>query len=179
MNSKKKSRLILILVLTTFLLPVILAKVFLSYDFYEGGKTNKGELFQTGISYQSLGQENPHPNQWQIIYTLPSSCDKSCQYQLYLLTQTHTALGREQERVIPMVALTSNADVQALQKTDLSQVNVNLDMGNNIRDFLVIVDPMGQLVMRYKLFNEQEQQIIQGKDLLADLRKMLKLSRIG
>jgi hypothetical protein len=43
----------------------------------------------------------------------------------------------------------------------------------------VIVDPLGQLVMRYPKVKSETELVSQSKGLLADLRKLLKLSRVG
>jgi hypothetical protein len=44
---------------------------------------------------------------------------------------------------------------------------------------LVIVDPLGNLVMQYDNVIGHDANIAQGKAMIADLRKMLKLSRVG
>lgn len=179
MDSNKKSKLILVLVLATFILPVVVAKLVLNFELYHGGITNKGELIQHQLSYQSLEQTNPFPKQWQIIYLVPEVCDKACQYRLYLLRQTHTALGKERDRVMPLLATTAKSDKRVLSDLSLASFNINEKMQMAIDHHIVIIDPLGKLVMRYQDLTEQQQQILQGKDLLTDLRKMLKLSRIG
>jgi len=62
MNSQKKNgKKTLLLLLLAFAIPVIAAKVILSFELYNGGATNKGELLNVGINYQSLYMVNPQP----------------------------------------------------------------------------------------------------------------------
>ena len=46
------------------------------------------------------------------------------------------------------------------------------------QDF-VLIDPLGQWVMRYPTVTSQDELSDELKGLLADLRKLLKLSRVG
>ena len=179
MDSSKKSKVILVLVLVTFILPVVIAKLVLNFEWYQGGKTNKGELISANQSYQSFEQENPYPKQWQMLYLVPNVCNQACQYKLYLLKQTHTALGKERDRVIPLIAVSSTSDTSVLTDISLPYFQINAQMANSLSDHVVIIDPLGHLVMRYQNLGHQQAQASQGKDLLTDLRKLLKLSRIG
>ena len=71
MNSpKKKNTKVLLMLAAVFLIPVIAAKIVLSMNWYEGAVTNKGELLPESLSYQSLSMENPHPDKWQLVYSL-------------------------------------------------------------------------------------------------------------
>ncbi len=178
MNSLFKSRLSLILVLVAFILPVILAKLVLDNHWYQGGVTNKGVLINKPVNYSTLGMENPHKGLWQVIYMPPVNCNTQCQDRLYVIKQSHTALGKYRDRVTPVVMQSQAAMPETAQgmpaMAPSSAMESQLAGGE-----IVIVDPMGNLVMRYATVSGKDAQIAQGKDLLADLRKMLKLSRIG
>ena len=178
MNSLFKSRLNLILVLVAFILPVILAKLVLDNHWYQGGVTNKGVLINKPISFASLGMENPHKGLWQVIYMPPAECNAQCQERLYILKQSHTALGKYRDRVTPVIIKPASTTLTLAQ--DMPVLPPSSAMKAQLADGeIIIVDPMGNLVMRYASVSGKEEQIAQGKDLLADLRKMLKLSRIG
>lgn len=180
MNSPKKSKLILLLLLATFALPVIIAKLILEFKWYQGGSTNHGQLItQENISYQSLAVINPFPKHWQIIYLVPNICNKSCKNQLYLLQQTYTALGKERDRVIAAIAVTNKNNLQKINTFKLPQFIVKPNMISALGNHLIIVDPLGKMVMRYDDISDEQLQQSQSKALLMDLKKMLKLSRIG
>ncbi|MEI6860390.1 MAG: hypothetical protein V5788_11630 [Shewanella sp.] len=181
MNSPKKSGAKpLIFLFFVFILPVAAAKIVLSLDLYQGGATNKGELLPIGTSYLSLKMDNPRPKEWQLLYLLPSQCDQQCLDHLYILQQSHIALGRYQNRVHTLILLSQDSDTQALAAYDFETTRANDAMIKMLdRQQIIVVDPLGSLVMRYPAVNGIDKQIMQGKSLIADLRKMLKLSRVG
>ena len=181
MNSPKKSGAKpLILLFLVFVLPVAAAKIVLSLDLYQGGATNKGELLPIGTSYQSLKMDNPKPREWQLLYLLPNKCDQQCQDHLYILQQSHIALGRDQDRVHTLILLSQDSDLHALTAYKFETAKANDAMIKMLdRQQMIVVDPLGSLVMRYPAVNGIDKQIMQGKPLIADLRKMLKLSRVG
>ncbi len=181
MNSQKKSGARpLILLFVVFILPVAAAKLVLSMDLYQGGATNKGELLTSNTSYTSLEMDNPKPKEWQLLYLLPAQCTQQCQDHLYILQQSHIALGREKDRVNTLILLSEKSDVAALEEYQFETANANGAMANMLMNQqMIIVDPLGNLVMRYPAVSGLDAQILQGKSLISDLRKMLKLSRVG
>ena len=180
MNSPKKNgKKTLILLLLAFVLPVMAAKIVLSFDLYQGGATNKGQLLES-VSYQSLDMANPQPQEWQLLYQLPSHCDAICEDRLYILQQSHVALGRNQDRVHTIIMVNQHSDTAALTGFDFVTATPSKQLSKLLnQQELVIVDPLGSLVMSYPIAEDHQAQIMQGKALVADLRKLLKLSRIG
>jgi hypothetical protein len=181
MNSRKsKGAKPLIILLLVFVLPVVVAKLVLSMNLYHGGATNKGQLLTPDTSYRSLAMENPQPKSWQMIYLLPTQCDSRCLDRLYILRQSHIALGRDQDRVKPIVLLQATSDLNALASFEFDTADISQPLAEMMAEQeLIIVDPLGSLVMRYRQVEDKEQQILLGKAMVADLRKMLKLSRVG
>ncbi len=180
-NSLTRSRFKLVALILVFALPAILAKVVLSQHWYNSGVTNKGDLITPTQHLQSFGLDNPYQNsQWQLGYVLPEQCDVLCQSQLHYLQQSHIALGKYQQRVMPVVLVDQQSDRSALKDMDFAILEVNDAFTQVVQDHeYVIVDPLGQLVMRYPQVQSQDQLVQQSKGLLADLRKLLKLSRVG
>ena len=163
-----------------FIAPVVLAKLFLSMHWYHGGATNHGQLLPETLSYSSLHMKNPLPHKWQILYLLPNHCDASCQQQLFILNQTIVALGKENQRVVPVVLHANGSDVKSLNGYDFDYVAANNELAKQLdHQQMVVVDPFGKLVMRYAMKPDKHQRIMQGRAMLNDLQKMLKLSRIG
>ncbi|ABZ74829.1 conserved hypothetical protein [Shewanella halifaxensis HAW-EB4] len=181
MNSPQKNgKKTLLLLLLAFALPVIAAKLVLSFNLYQGGVTNKGQLLDTDISYQSLAMVNPQPHEWQLLYQLPNHCDAVCKDRLYILQQSHVALGRNQDRVHTIIMINEHSDTAALDSSDFVTAIPSKALSQLLaQQELVIVDPLGSLVMSYPIAADHQSQIMQGKALVADLRKLLKLSRIG
>lgn len=179
--SVTRSRVIFLALIFVFALPALMAKLILSQHWYNAGVTNKGALIDPNTSFASLGVDNPYFGQsWQLGYVMPEKCDAMCLQQLHLLKQSHVALGKYQQRVAPVVLVSPNSDPQALENISLPMVPINIAFGQVVDSFeYVIVDPRGQLVMRYPKAESTDNLVDQSKGLLADLRKLLKLSRVG
>ena len=180
-RSITRSRLTFVALIFVFALPALLAKLVLSQNWYNSGVTNKGVLIDPNTSFSSLGVDNPYfGEQWQLGYVIPQKCEAMCQQQLYLLKQSHTALGKYQQRVAPVVLVSRLSDPQVLDDITFPIVPINDAFIQVVNAFeYVIVDPRGQLVMRYPKVASTNDLVAQSKGLLADLRKLLKLSRVG
>ncbi|CAH1604661.1 Hypotehtical protein in Cytochrome oxidase biogenesis cluster [Vibrio jasicida] len=176
-NAVTKGRIVLLSLIVLFALPAIIAKVVLSQGWYETGVTNRGELVEPYTTFEQLGQASPLSEKgWQLAYVLPSDCQEQCQQQLHLMQQSHIALGKYQERVVPVI-WTSKPSASASETMIVMQMNDSLSEKVQAGQML-IVDPLGQLVMAYT--PEANEDLVQlSKDVLADLRKLLKLSRVG
>ncbi|EKO3815736.1 hypothetical protein [Vibrio harveyi] len=176
-NAVTKGRIVLVSLICLFALPAIIAKVVLSQGWYETGVTNRGELVEPYITLEQLGQPSPLDEKgWQLAYVLPPECKEQCQQQIHLMQQSHIALGKYQERVVPVI-WTSEETSNVAQSIVVMQMNDSLSSRVKAGQML-IVDPLGQLVMSYT--PEANEDLVRlSKDVLADLRKLLKLSRVG
>lgn len=172
-----KGRLVLISLVCLFALPAIIAKVILSQGWYQSGVTNRGELIEPYTTLGQLGQDSlPVAREWQLAYVVPEQCEAQCQQQLHLLKQSHIALGKYQERVVPVLWTSELSDSV---KVPLERMVMNASVEEQVTPGqVVIVDPLGQLVMSYTP-KPNEDLVKLSKDMLADLRKLLKLSRVG
>ncbi|MCC4833836.1 hypothetical protein BCU84_06130 [Shewanella sp. 10N.286.51.B7] len=184
MNSpvKPKNNKALFALVLVFILPVAVAKLVLSMDLYNGAATNKGQLIPPEVSYQSLSMENPHPQSWQLLYLLPKDCLEQCQQRLYVLHQSHVALGKHQDRVSPIIMLQPDSDTAILEKLKVPFETANASqaiIAMMTEQQMIIVDPLGSLVMEYPGIIGEQENMDQGKSMIADLRKLLKLSRVG
>ncbi|MHA7588629.1 cytochrome oxidase biogenesis cluster protein [Vibrio harveyi] len=176
-NAVTKGRIVLVSLICLFALPAIIAKVVLSQGWYETGVTNRGELVEPYITLEQLGQPSPLDEKgWQLAYVLPPECKEQCQQQIHLMQQSHIALGKYQDRVVPVI-WTSEETSNVAQSIVVMQMNDSLSSRVKAGQML-IVDPLGQLVMSYT--PEANEDLVRlSKDVLADLRKLLKLSRVG
>ena len=124
-------------------------------------RTHNGELLQ-GKHLNSWQLRTSEPNnkpQWQLLLTTPQSCQQNCEQWWQVLDKVHTALGKDQGRVV-------------LSRIDTSHSDLPQPDFNRLGAAVWIADPKGNLVLRYSL-DEQPKQV------LKDLRKLLKVSRIG
>ena len=170
------------LLVALFFAPLALA--FLLY--YGGGwrppgSTNKGEL---------ISPPRPVPNasawhgKWTLVYVGDGRCDERCRAALILTRQTRLALNADMTRVQRIFLATGNCCDRtyfAAEHPDLGVEQVDNDAGAALlgafpdvaSGSIYIVDPLGNLMMRHAPSAGL------SKDLLEDLRKLLKLSHIG
>ncbi|MCG9789196.1 hypothetical protein L1D61_18650 [Vibrio mediterranei] len=174
-----RGRLTLLALILFFALPFIVAKAILSNHWYESGATNHGQLLEPRATFESLGMVNPLQGEsWQLGFMLPATCDDACLNRLYIMGQTYLALGKYKERVTPVVYVQTGQVLPELPDS-VTVLTVNDAFSALVpSQGYVITDTLGQVVMFFEP-TTKEQQIAHSKGLLSDLRKLLKLSRVG
>ncbi|NVK55819.1 MAG: hypothetical protein HWE26_09400 [Alteromonadaceae bacterium] len=176
----------LLVLLAAFIIPVVLAKLALEQNWFEQGATNKGELLQPVETIAPLltGQSP----KWRIMYVMPAQCNTECENAIYAIQQVWLALGKESDRSQPAVFVSADSDPRARQILhEFEQVNViNLTeqqsarlTNSQVNQHIFLVDTQGNAMLRYPLFSLRQDAVMASRDILSDLRKLLKLSRIG
>jgi hypothetical protein len=183
-----------LLMAALFLVP--LAVVFALY--YGGiwspsGSSAKGELIHPARPLEVAGLRHADgklagieafQGKWSLIYIGDGACDEACRTALTYSRQTWVALGKDMDRAQRVLLSTSNccdqqylgAEQPGLVTLDASAAEAQAFLAQfpgERTHSLFIVDPLGNLMMRH-----DARQVI-NKDLLSDLKKLLKLSHIG
>jgi len=181
MNKKVKSRMTLIGLVMIFALPALIAQVVLTQNWYQAGVTNTGQLVEGNVTLSDLGIESSHLNDgWVLGYVVPDDCNKRCLEQIHLLGQSYIALGRYKERVTPALFSATSREFESLPTFAYGTVSISQAHLPQLPEAsIVIIDPRGQLVMRYMSVGDDNDLVSQSKGMLHDLRKLLKLSRVG
>lgn len=195
-----RSRRTVLLVAALFFVPL-----FASFVLYYGGaqwrpagRTNRGELIEPPrplpavVLLDSADQQLDAQvlrGKWTLAYVGAGTCDARCTEALTLIRQTWLALGKESDRVQRMFFITSGCcNRDYLRSEHAGLITARLDEASD-QAFLAlfpgtgttpaseagriyIIDPLGNLMMSYA-------REAPPKGLLEDLRKLLKLSRIG
>lgn len=140
-------------IMVTALVPIIAA--FVMYFGQVGipeGRTHHGQLVEPGLKAQNLGLPfNVDDSIWQVVLSKTSSCT-ACDKFENGLPNFYEAVGRERNRV----------NVSVVDTTGIQ----------NAVDAIWIVDPLGNVVLRF----DPE---INPTLILKDLKKLLKLSKVG
>jgi len=179
---RARGRLQLILILLVVLGPMLLATAMYKLQFWvPDSRSYHGEMIGTGQSRADLGV-NADEQRWQLLVSTPRDCGLDCQQLVYLARQVQIGLGRDASRASHALATAQPlaADYQARLDREYPQLqrypldlSKYADVSQGKQDAqLWIVDPHGNLVLRYDAR-------VKGKDLLNDLRHLLKLSNIG
>jgi cytochrome oxidase Cu insertion factor (SCO1/SenC/PrrC family) len=196
-NRLRASRLKLLLVFSLFLGPLLVA--FLWYYGFGArlapqGQSNHSPLITPAVPLQQF--ENPAysgkpvnntflKKKWTIVHIVGDSCSESCRKALYNTRQARLAIGKDTNRVQRLIVLSGSvlASEVAANHPDATLVRASDEgIGTLLRSISIlfqvgeydalVVDPLGNLMMSIPL--EQDPGL-----LVKDLKKLLKLSRIG
>jgi hypothetical protein len=156
------------------------------------GHVNHGELIVPArplpaVSLPDANTHQPMPNvftgRWALVYIGGGECDRDCRFALYLMRNTRLDLGNEAMRVERVFLLTGGGggaslahhypgmivlDASASSAHELVAAFPAKDLDASI----FIVDPLGNLLMRYDSRRDP-------MGLLEDLQRLLRLSQIG
>ena len=179
---RRKGRWQLILILMMVIGPMALATFMYKLQFWvPDSRSYHGELIGNGQTRADIGVQADE-QRWQLLVTAPTACAANCQQLVYLARQLQISLGRDASRASHALAGAQplSGEYEAKLKAEYPQLQrYPLDVSTFTRNAaapgdaqLWIVDPHGNLVLRYDAK-------VKGKDLLNDLRLLLKLSNIG
>jgi hypothetical protein len=180
--SRRKGRWQLLLILFGIVGPMILATGMYKLNFWvPDGRSYHGELIGNGQTRADIGVQADE-DRWQMLVTAPRDCSVDCQQLVYLARQIQIGLGRDASRASHALAVTQPLTTEyeaklareypQLQRYPLDVGVFTRATGDKTAPQLWIIDPHGNLVLRYD-------PTVKGKDLLNDLRQLLKLSNIG
>ena len=184
--------------LLIFLTPIIVITV--STVWYYSGygpeeEVNYGRLLSDPIDVGTLDLELDYQNlnvdsmerKWMLVHFINDACLESCADLIYVARQVNVLLARQQTRVKRYIA----APIEVKPKLenffttyqDLNFIEVK-DQSTTIQEFkkngidpfaqpnMFVIDPIGNIILHYS--GE-----VDGKKLLADLKKLLGASKIG
>ncbi len=161
-----------------FLLPLVIAFwMYYGTDWRPAQTVNHGQLI---TPVRPLPGTLFH-HKWTLIYVGDGQCDAACRTALHVMRQTRLSLNNDMTRVDRMFLVTSNCCAREfLDREHSGLIVVDAPGQALIAEFpaderaqsLFIVDPLGNLMMRYDVRQNP-------KGLLQDLKKLLSLSHIG
>lgn len=196
-SSLKKSRLKLIAVFTMFFGPLIAAVVWyyvFGAAYAPRSGTNNAPLVQPPVPLAAFANVRLDGSRigladlqghWTVVHRLQQNCGAPCEAVLYNTRQTRLALGKDSVRirrillgqdVVQMESVAEqHPDMQLVLRVPGglgSQVSTVAEANGASADDAVLVDPLGNVMML----------IPAGLDpskLLKDLKKLMKLSKVG
>jgi cytochrome oxidase Cu insertion factor (SCO1/SenC/PrrC family) len=187
---------------TLFFMPLLLSYLlYYGLGWRPSGRINHGELIQParplprvdlpriaagGDTVSELPGAEPalFRGGWTLVYIGDGSCDASCRATLYVMRQTRLALGTDQTRLARVFLVTANccakdylarahAGMMVLDAAGAAAAPLlSLFPPGDRAHSVFIVDPLGNLMMRYDVSREPG-------GLLVDLKRLLELSQIG
>jgi len=162
------------------------------------GDASKGDLIDPArplpaIALPTMDGQTTGPaflrGKWTMLYVGDGLCDDRCRKALYLMRQSRTALNKDMDRVQRVFLVTSRCCDRAFlaaEHPDLIVAQIgDTAAGRLLEPFptyggeplaaagrIYLVDPLGNLLMSYA-------PTAPDKALLADMKKLLRLSHIG
>jgi len=183
-SQKFKSRRNLLMVIAVFVLPIVLAKLALTQNWLDYGVTNKGSLVEHELTLKDLGiADDELDSMWLILYALPNNCNEQCEQTLLSVNNTLVALGKDRPKVRNVALYQQSLSEEQLSHLDHSKWSI-LPSPNEKHTLIqkptiLLVDPLGNIVLEHNPPALYEEQAMFGKGILADMKKLLKYTKIG
>ena len=185
---KKANRRKFIALLVLMCAPIVISYV-LFYAEYRPGTVNYGELLD--VKKIEGSGVNPLDNKifrmkdlkgkWVMLIVDSGACDKACQEKLYFMRQVRMVQHKEKHRVerlwlidddvVPNVELTKEYEGTLFVKTNDSALLDAIPPKESQRKHIYMVDPLGNLIMRYP---EELNPTKMGKDI----KRLLHVSQL-
>ena len=162
---------------------------FLLYFFWQpAGRINYGELVEgASLPAVSLVSASGKPldlgklrGRWIFVTVDSSACDAYCQNKLWQMRQVRLTQGKYLERIERLWLLTDAAPVAPAIEKEYEGMHISqgvdaiksLPAKTALRDHIWLVDPLGNVVLRYPKDADPSR-------MKKDLERVLKASRIG
>ncbi len=164
------------------------AAAYLTYYFWRPqSHINYGELIEPrplpeGFLGVGKTPDSRLKGKWVMLTVDSGACEAYCRKKLYTLRQVRLTQGREMDRIArvwliddkeqPEAALLTDYDGTALLHLEKTALQQAFPGEGSRRDHIYLIDPLGNLMMRYPKNADP------GK-IVKDLVRLLKVSRIG
>ena len=188
-TSPTSARLQLLFIAAVFFVPLLVAAVL----YYSGnllpptGKTNNGALLEPVINLSDELPGSPlyelGSGHWLLVYENSGECNARCEEALYSIRQMRLMLGKESDRVQriflhgetppdTVLIAAEHRGLISLQDDVLSELITQKTPSALAAGGYFLIDPHTNLVMYFHPG-------IDPSDMIDDIKRLLKLSRIG
>jgi len=129
--------------------PVVLGTAAYLFGWSPGGASNYGEL----LDPKPVAGFEPLRGKWVLVSFDAAACDAYCEKKLYFMRQVRRAQGKEMDRVERIWVVTDGGKPRAelmpgIEGTRLAAWSSESFPGK-AADHIYLVDPMGNLMMRF------------------------------
>ena len=185
-SAKIKSRIYFILIILSFIGPLIFATLMYIYrgSLPIAPPSTNGELLETMVNIHKNSTSEKtlktfSNKKWSLIFVVRGNkCDKTCSEILHLIRQTRISLNQDSSRVMNIVITDQkNDDIEGLIKADYKNIIKLIDpklLDNELLNngTVYISDPLGNIFMFYNKEN------LNFKGLRKDLKKVQAQAKI-
>lgn len=193
----RRGRIQMLLLLLVCASPVIAS--YLTYYVFRpaGGQTNYGTLIEPQRPAPAVrvtderGQAVPlqdFKGKWLLVSTDSAACDEACAKRLFTIRQIRAGQGKERERIVPVWLVSDDGPIDPRLTAAYNEpyagvrfLRMNREQirgwlppadGQAVEATLYLVDPLGNLMMRFPKDPDP-------KKVHSDLSRLLKYNRVG
>ena len=180
------ARLQLAMIAALFIGPLLIAAwLYYSGSFAPGDRSNHGLLLEPVVHLPDSHPTLPEiaGGHWLLVYATETECHEDCLATLHAQRQLRLMLGNDMSRVTRMfLQANTTADRVVFDEEDTGlEVLHDQDLARDLWSALpagtppgglFLIDPLGNLVMYF-------QSTLDPRDMVDDIKHLLKLSRIG
>jgi hypothetical protein len=182
LSKVKRGRWKLILVIAMCAAPLVLS-YFTYYVIKPEGRTNYGALLDPSL-YQTPQELIPYRGKWVMLQVSASDCEKACQNTLLNMRQLWLMQGKDRDRIERVALMTGNNPLETSllkiydgthflpSSAKTLETRLPAEEGSTIYDRIYLIDPLGNLMMRYSADADPNK-------IKKDITKLLKASSIG
>lgn len=180
----KRGRSKLFLVLAICAAPLILS--YLTYYVIKPtSRSNYGTLLDPRLyPVPKLSELETYKGKWIMLQVSASDCQSACQNTLLNMRQLQLMQGKEMSRIERVVLVTDQKPMETMLLREYDgthflridpkvvQAWLPVEQGGNLQDRIYLIDPLGNLMMRYPIDADPNK-------IKKDISKLLKASSIG
>jgi hypothetical protein len=159
--------------------PFVLGTLAYFFDWDTGAPGNYGELIQPPRTLSGPPLDALR-GKWVLVSFDAAACDAYCEKKLYFMRQVRTAQHKDAGRVERLWVLTGAGQPRAELLAAIEGTRIAADKGTpaakefpgNPADHIYVIDPLGNLMMRFPRDPDPSR-------MLKDVKRLLRLSQIG
>lgn len=195
-SARWRQRLILVFIVACFAVPLAAAWLLVG-RWQPDGSVQHGELLNPARPIPTLRFDSPAGQpldgmalrgHWVLIYVgSATACDERCRTALYDMRQVRLALGKDMGRVKTVLLQEGSPEpdlrrwladehaamiVGAADAASRTALTAAFAQPGAAGDWIYLLDPLGNLLMRYPV-------TVEPRGMLKDLQRLLRLSKIG
>ena len=152
--------------------PLVLGTAAFLLRWSPGTPSNYGEL----LAPTPVAGLEALRGKWVLVMFAAAACDARCEQKLYYMRQVRRAQGKDMSRVERLWVITDGAKpreelLPGIEGTRLAALSEREFPGKAV-DYIYLVDPLGNLMMRFPRDPDPSR-------IIKDLQRLLRYSRFG
>lgn len=198
-ENAKKNKFTLLALAVVFVAPVLLAYLAYFNNWFDGGGRNKGELIEKPWHVDDLNvvkttfgkwQDSKYMGKWNWLLLIDSNtCNEQCQINYLMLQQTHLGLAKNVEKNEYLLLLNQRRKQLSGDWKTIDVMQVAIENGKAVLNYsdikglnslpipanaIYLVDPLGNIFMRYQLVDTKEQAPMRSTELRSDINSIMR-----